>query len=247
MKNSTHIYKYFLALIVCFSSQISHAQNPLFPGIKTLNRRVIVKDSTGKIYSTGEWMPLTTKYLYKFNRIDSTGDILVYNLEKMNDSEREGILSKMLPEETHNFKTGDKISSFKLKDINKKQFNLEDLKGKIIILYFCILESPATKYEVSELNKLADNYRDSGNVIFVAITEEDRLTAKSFINKTDFKFHVVPNAKAIMIQYDIHAWPTHVVIDQNGTIRLHNMTYNPELSVFWINKAIEESIKESKY
>ena len=247
MKHSTQINKYLLTVVICFTNLFLSAQNPLFPGIKNLNRKVIVKDSTGKIYSSGEWLPLTTKYLYKFNRTDSTGEVLIYNLEKMNDSERTEILSKIQPEETHNFKTGDKMQPFVLKDIKKNKFSLEDLKGKIIVLYFCILESPATKYEVAELNQLADKFRDSSNIIFLAITEEDRWVAKNFINKTDFKFHVVPNSKAIMTQYDIYAWPTHVVIDQNGIVRLHNMTYNPVLSVFWVKKAIEESIKESKF
>jgi peroxiredoxin len=235
--------KYLLTLTACFTTLFLAAQNPLFPAIKNLKRKVIVKDSTGKIYSASEWLPLTVKYQYKFNRTDSTGEVLVYNLEKMNDSERTAILGKILPEETHNFKTGDQIGSFNVKDINGNHFKLKNLKGKIIVIYFCILNSPATKYEVSELNSLVEKFSDTSNVAFIAITSEDRWTAKDFIKKTDFKFHVVANATEMMEQYDIYAWPTHVVVDQEGIIRLHNMTYNPVLSVFWLNKAIEECPK----
>jgi peroxiredoxin len=246
MRNILINNKYSLTTIICFLHLCLFAQNPLFPGIKNLNRKVIVKDSSGKIYSSNEWLPLTTKYEYKFNRIDSTGEVLVYNLVKMTDSERAEILSNIEPEETHNFNTGKKLSPFDLEDVQKNQFKLDNLKGKIVVLYFCILESPATKYEASELNTLAEKFRDSANIVFIAITEEDRSTAKNFIKKTGFKFHVVPNAKSTMEQYDIYSWPTHVVIDRNGIVRLHNMTYNPVLSVFWVNKLIDDIIAENK-
>lgn len=237
--------KFLLTMTGCLLTLLSAAQNPLFPGIKNLKRTVIVKDSTGKIYSSSEWLPLTVKYKYKFNRIDSTGEVLVYNLEKMNDSERTVLLGKIIPEETHNFKTGERIASFNLKDIDRNHYKLNDLKGKVVVLYFCILNSPATKYETEELNGLVDKYSDTGNVVFIAITTEDRWTVKDFIKKTGFKFHVAANAAVAMDQYDIYAWPTHVVLDQNGIIRLHNMTYNPVLSVFWVNKAIEECLKNN--
>ena len=120
------------------------------------------------------------------------------------------------------------------------------LKGKIVVLYFCLLESPATKYEVEELNKLADRFRDSAGVVFIAIAREDRWTAKTFISETNFKFHVVPNSESLMKQYDIYFWPTHLVIDRNGIIRLHNRTYNPVMSVFWINSVVDKIIAEDK-
>ena len=128
----------------------------------------------------------------------------MYDLVKMTDSDRTEILSRIKPEETPNFKTGDKMPSFDLKDIQKKHFKLDELKGKIVVLYFCLLESPATKYEVEELNKLADRFRDSAGVVFIAIAREDRWTAKTFISETNFKFHVVPNSESLMKQYDIY-------------------------------------------
>ena len=66
------------------------AQNPLFPGIHNLDRKIIVKDSTGRIVSQREWMTLTTTFKYKFNRVDSTGEQLVYILKKMDEAEKKG-------------------------------------------------------------------------------------------------------------------------------------------------------------
>ena len=151
------------------------------------------------------------------------------------------IFKNINPEETHNFITGDTIASFKFRDINGVEWKSEDLRGKIIVIYFCIFESPATRYEAGELNAMADGFKDRPDVVCIAITDEDKRTAKNFIKKNGFRFHVIPDAKAVLNRYDVHSWPTHLVIDKKGKVRLHTMTYNPELSVFWVKQAIEEA------
>lgn len=238
--------KLFLVSTSLLFSIFLCAQDPLFPGIRNLKREIIVKDSTGKIYPGSEWMKLTTTYEYKFNRIDSSDKTLTYVLIKMTEAEKNDIFKGIRPEETHNFKKGDTLSSFNLKDSKGTRIRLEELKGKIIVLYFCILESPASRYEYIELNDLMTRYQDQQDIVFIAITSEDRVTVKSFIKRTGFKFIIIPAARPLMDQYDIYAWPTHVVLDRKGKVRLHNMTYNPQLSVFWIKQSIDEIIAEGQ-
>jgi peroxiredoxin len=184
-------------------------------------------------------MRLTTTYEYKFDLIDSNDKVLIYRLIKMNDADKMRVFSSMHPEETRNFKTGDSLADFHLKDLNGNSYNFRELKGKILVLYFFLLEAPATKFEVPEINELYKLYQERSDVVFLAITAGSRSEARGFIKQIGFSFPLCPNAWVVMNRYDIYAWPTHVVVDRMGRVRLHNMTYNPQLSVFWIKKAIE--------
>lgn len=229
-----------LTIIMLLSVYALFAQSQLFPVDRNLKRTVIVKDSTGKIYTDREWMKLTTSYKFKFRQIDSTAESLTYLIVEMSDTERFKTLSEIQPEETRIFKIGKKILSFNFKDLEGTKFGQNNLKGKIVILYFCILKSPATRFEVSELNDLVLKYKERNDIEFIAIAQEDFKTAKIFSETTGFKFHIIPDSGFTMKQYDIYNWPTHVVLDKEGLVYIHNVSYKPILSTFWIDKAIAE-------
>jgi peroxiredoxin len=200
----------------------------------TIARKIIIKDSTGKLYSELQWMKLTTQYHYKLRLLDSTSETLVYLLIPMNETEKTATLNDLTPEQTHIFKTGKKIKKFKIKDLNGIKFSLDSVKGKITVLYFCLFNSPATKFQVEELNKLYTRYENRNDIAFIAIGREEKDYAEAFVKRTGLKFRVCPDAYNVMAKLGIYSWPTHVVLNREGIVVLHNITYLPEKSSQWM-------------
>ena len=79
---------------------------------------------------------------------------------------------------------------------------------------------------------------------FFAITPDPKWLAKEFVQKYGFDFKICPESRYVMELLDIYAWPTHVVLDKKGIVRLHNMTYNPQLSVFWVSDKMDQILSE---
>jgi thiol-disulfide isomerase/thioredoxin len=126
------------------------------------------------------------------------------------------------PEESIFFKTGTALKPFKAKDIDGIKYNINDLKGKIVIINFWFIGCKPCEAEIPKLNQLADAYQNSPSVIFLAVALDDKYTILNFVRKTPFHYHIIPNGRRITVgNYGITHYPTHVVIDKDGIVRFH--------------------------
>lgn len=111
--------------------------------------------------------------------------------------------------------------------IDGQNFDLEEMKGKVIVLTFWGTRCPICISEIPELNKLAADYKDK-DVIFLAISAENESNIKKFIKKKPFNFNQVSNGFELMGRFaDKSAdgsftmpTPTYIVINQTGGIEL---------------------------
>jgi len=112
---------------------------------------------------------------------------------------------------------GSIIKELDLEDINEKKYNLNSLKGKVIVLNFWFIQCKPCVAEFFELNELKNNFK-SKPVEFFAVTFNNKKSLNTFFKKHKLDFTVIPNGRHIINQFKIPYYPYHLIIDQNGKI-----------------------------
>ncbi len=142
---------------------------------------------------------------------------------------------------------------FTLKDVNGKSVTLSSLKGKIVVLDFwatwcgpCLRSFPA-------MNKLANEYKNSEDVVFLFINTWENVkdkvqNVKDFAKKNNYKLEFLIDAdnKAVTA-YKVTGIPTKVFIGRDGNIRMRSVGFagNTDQLVTEV-KAIINILKELK-
>ena len=126
----------------------------------------------------------------------------------------------------------ERAPSFSKKGMDGIDYNLADLKGKIVVVNLwgtfcepCIAEMP-------KLNKLVEKFKGK-DVVFLAPSPDETLLLKTFFKTRIFKYSVLPDSFDIVAQYAPKQkntdekgrfemiLPTHIVIDEKGLVTKH--------------------------
>ena len=108
--------------------------------------------------------------------------------------------------------------SFTGKTLEGENISMEKLKGKVVVINFWFIACAPCVKEMPDLNQLHEKYRENPNVVFLAPTFENAANVKDFLKTRDFKYTIVPDAKNWIKDYKISVYPTHLVVDREGTI-----------------------------
>jgi peroxiredoxin len=107
---------------------------------------------------------------------------------------------------------------FAFKGLNGKRYSLAHLKGKVVVLNFWYTQCGGCIQEMPKLNELTQSYSGK-DVVFLAITFDDKAKVNAFLAKKAFDYTIIPNARKSCVDYDLDGYPTSVVIDRNGIVR----------------------------
>lgn len=135
--------------------------------------------------------------------------------------------------------------NFKAKCLDNSEINLEDLKGKVVLLDFWSLSCAACFKELPELNEVVSKYsHDEFVLISLMDNTKDELLNKFDITNTGYKikkpifgndkidFQIIPDAREIMMLYtDMLIFPRAFLIDQNGIVTYHCGGYAEKLGI----------------
>lgn len=116
----------------------------------------------------------------------------------------------------------EKAPDFTLTDIDGKTFSLKDFRGKIVVLdIFQIQCSPCTM-EIAELKKVQAKY--SGNdveIISISVNPQDTTQLlKDYRSDHEITWRIAQDKNnAVVVEYEINATPTVIVIDDEGFLR----------------------------
>lgn len=133
---------------------------------------------------------------------------------------------------------GSKIGELNFEDLNGKKFNLENLKGKIIVLNFWFTQCKPCVAEFPELNNLKQKYINQ-EVEFFAVTWDNKETIDKFLINHKLDFKIVPNGKIIIDKFKIPHYPYNIVIDKDGKIEYIN-----DVLVINVLKKLDNKINE---
>jgi len=233
-----------LAALLLTLSVVSKAQTaPIVRKPSQINENTIVKDSVGSIMPYTVWRPLLMTGRYSLRSKTIAGaEVSEYTLTRVSDAQFETNRSAFKPHESPYFTTGTPFKHFKERDMNGHRFDTKALAGKVIVLNFWFVNCSPCRMEIPELNKIAEQYKDNPNVVFIAMALDDANTLKDFLKTTPFKYSIIDNARYIAEKYGIKSYPTNVVIDKAGNVKFHSNGYGSS-TPYWIEKEIAAALK----
>lgn len=128
---------------------------------------------------------------------------------------------------------GSAAPQFTLKDINGRNVNLADYKGKVIILDFWATWCPPCRDEIPDFIALQNEYGKKGlQVIGISVDREGVKVVKPFYEKMGMNYPVLLTDGKVETAYGgIRAIPTTFIIDKKGSIAKKYVGFQPK-SVF---------------
>ncbi len=137
----------FILLVVFYSSshgQISLTYNgKLFRVLQTST----VKDSTGKLYSSADWLTILTSGEYDIQPLNPDNNETRFLLVRLSKEEQKRRLEAApKPIESNAFRNKKKIDAFNEKDMKGLRIDSKELKGKIVVLNFWFINCPPCRH-----------------------------------------------------------------------------------------------------
>jgi len=143
--------------------------------------------------------------------------------------------SLLLPGEDHITLTGTRATNFSLKTLDGESVDLDQTRGKVVVLDFWATWCPPCREELPSIEKLRAEFRDS--VQFYGVNDEEPGKVKSFVNQNHYAFSVLMDGKAQVHRlFGVSAIPTVLIIDRQGVIREHIIGSRSEAN---LRKAIQ--------
>ncbi|HEV3218410.1 MAG TPA: redoxin family protein [Candidatus Acidoferrales bacterium] len=121
---------------------------------------------------------------------------------------------------------GSIISGLTFKDVNGKTVNIEDYRGKVVLLDFWATWCEACQIEIPWLIEFQNNYESRGFVVIgVATDAEGASKVAPFLQKTRYdvsgqqepiNYPIVLGSDAISDRFGVDALPTGILISRDG-------------------------------
>lgn len=117
--------------------------------------------------------------------------------------------------------------NFSAASMNGQTVELNNLKGKVVVISFWTTRCQICHEEIPKLNLLAAQYKNK-NVVFLGLTTDNEAKVENYVKKNPFNFQIIPNSFGILLKYaekdregNIQmGYPAHFVINQSGEIEL---------------------------
>lgn len=122
---------------------------------------------------------------------------------------------------------------FSATSLNGQNFDLEALKGKVVVLTFWSTRCPICVAEIPNLNRLTENYKGK-DVVFLGLSTEDPNRINGFLKSKPFNFNILPNSFGVVLKYADKdgqgrinmPFPSFYVINQDGQIEMKTSGYD---------------------
>ena len=108
--------------------------------------------------------------------------------------------------------------TFDVPDIDAKWINTDELKGKVIVLNFWFIGCVGCMDEIPKLSAIADKFRDSGDITFVAVATNTPQELRSFTRREKFNYRHVGQGLSLVKLFGFRGYPRNIVIGRDGKI-----------------------------
>jgi thiol-disulfide isomerase/thioredoxin len=144
---------------------------------------------------------------------------------------------EMIPERDTDL-LGRTAPAFEAKTFDGASFNLEDLRGKTVVLSFWASWCTPCRQELPALSLLQKERDDV--VIFAVNVDRQRPPAEKFLRQVQFDLPVVwDNESRAMGQYNVLSMPTMFVVDKAGTIKFRKTGYSRDKGLVELIAALD--------
>ncbi len=109
---------------------------------------------------------------------------------------------------------------FHVTTLQGKDISLSQLRGNIVVLDFWATWCPPCRASVSELKDLTRKYSNAKVVLISISGDKDEQAWREFVAKKNMDWPQYRDTNdSVMNSFDVHAFPTYVVIDGEGVIK----------------------------
>ena len=135
-------------------------------------------------------------------------------------------------------KTGTMAPAFSVDGMDGNTYDLNDYKGKVVVMTFWSSRCSICHEEIPKLNRLAARYKDQ-NVVFLALTMENEAKVSAYVKNTPFDFTILPNSFGVVLQYADRdrqgnidmGFPAYFIVDQTGDLQMKTSGWDKTTSV----------------
>jgi len=178
------------------------------------NSKEISKESFLDQLANGNYIPIRlkseeSKYYYK-----------LFEIQPNSDTSIKATINQIGFDAYKNFKMeGTQFPKFSFKGLNGNLVTNESMKGKIIVIKCWYIHCTPCIREFPQVNKLADEYKDRKDILFISLAEDSPEQLKVFLAKRPLKYEVIPNMKVYMNEaLQLNSFPTHFILNKEGMI-----------------------------
>ena len=109
-------------------------------------------------------------------------------------------------------------SGFTLTALDGKTYDLDALRGKVVLINFWATWCPPCRREMPDMEKLYRRFSSKGLVV-LAVSDEKRETVEDFLKKQDYTFPVLldPDRK-VNSAFGIEGIPNSFLFDREGKL-----------------------------
>ena len=123
---------------------------------------------------------------------------------------------------------GKSLPAFSLKNQYDEVVNNSSTFGKILVLNFWNTNCRQFQTDFPQLNKIKEVFSGQ-NVVFLAANYEGLGTIQMFLRNEQFDYQVLSSSQPLFDQLDLDYYPTHMIVDEKGTIIDINVGGGPRI------------------
>jgi len=169
----------------------------------------------------------------------------VFNNFKIPDGYTTEYYSPFTTKENNLLPNNSKAPKFSLENQFGKEYALDSLKGKVVIIDFWYTTCYPCIKAMPFLEDLYQKYEEKGLVVLGVnpIDTLDMEKLNDFLTENKVSYPILIGNKDIVNNYSIHAYPSLYLIDQNGNIIFSEIGFN-ENTAIKLDSLIELNLKE---
>lgn len=127
-----------------------------------------------------------------------------------------------------------------------KTINSTELAGKVVVIDFWATWCPACRAALPEMKELIKKYPSDKLLVISSSADRDENAWRDYISKKEMTWpQVLDKNGSLSGSFDVHAFPTYIVIDGNGFIRKRIVGTDPQASLAYQLKAELKTVFES--
>lgn len=118
-------------------------------------------------------------------------------------------------------KKGEHVPTFSLETVDGVTISDQNLKGKIVVIDVWATWCGNCLNELSELNALAEKYKQDSTVMFIAVSDEKADRVCSFLERHPYNFIQIPSAEKLTDALQtrlVKTFPQHIILGKDLTI-----------------------------
>lgn len=137
----------------------------------------------------------------------------------------------------------EKAYDWKLVDLNAKEFQLSDFKGKVLFVNFWATWCPPCVAEMPSIQELYEQYKNNDSIAFVLATNDPVSKVKKFLEDRDFDLPIYLMASNVPEEFFSKSIPATFLVDKSGKIVMiekRAKKWHGKKAVDFINELIGE-------